>query len=209
MTRRSSSASLRRRSSRRQRGFTLIEVMIAVGIITVGSLGILAMQSATIRGNSEARMMSMATQRTNTWISRLERDALMWNVSGPAPANRVNTRFLTDVSAPTAVPVFVPPASVADGSQILRPGASFAGLDVEDANNPTYCTHIELSWAVQGELIRARVRTVFHKANGTQFGLLATCSAPATAAAISADLASATPNFRAVTSTSLLRWRPL
>ena len=182
--------------------------MIAVGIITVGSLGILAMQSATIRGNSEARQMSMATQRTRTWMDRLERDALMWNLAGAQPVNRDQTRFLRTITAPTAIPVFAPPAShVESTGALLRPGASFAGIDVDDGAGPVYCTHLELSWAVQGELIRARVRTSFHRQNGTQYALSTQCAT--NAAAVTADLASATPSFRAVTATTLIRWRPL
>lgn len=193
---------------RHERGFTLIEVMIAVGIITVGSLGILAMQSATIRGNAEARQMSMATQRTRTWIDRLERDSLMWNRSGPDPSNRLQTRFLQIVTAPNALPTFAAPAAVADTTgALLRSGADFAGRDVEDDAGPTYCTHVELTWAVQGELIRARVRTAFHRQTGNAFAIATQCST--NAAAVTADLASATPNFRAVTATTLLRWRPL
>ncbi len=197
-----------RRASRRTSGFTLIEVMIAVGIITVGSLGILAMQSATIRGNAEARQMSMATQRTRTWMDRLERDALMWNRAGAEATNRNQTRFLQNVTAPTALPVFAAPVPAAESTgALLRPGASFAGIDVEDAAGPVYCTHVELTWAVQGELIRARVRTSFHRQTGTQHALSTQCST--NAAAVTADLASATPSFRAVTATTLIRWRPL
>ncbi len=193
---------------RRERGFTLIEVMIAIGIITVGSLGILAMQSATIRGNAEARQMSMATQRTRTWMDRLERDALRWNLAGAQPANREPTLFLDHVTAPTATPVFVAPTPVTESTgALMRSGASFAGLDVEDEDGPVYCTHIELTWAVQGELIRARVRTTFHRQTGTQFALSTQCAS--NAEAITADLASATPSFRAVTATTMLRWRPL
>jgi prepilin-type N-terminal cleavage/methylation domain-containing protein len=198
---------VRARRTKRE-GFTLIEVMIAVGIITVGSLGILAMQSATIRGNAEARQMSIATQRTRTWMDRLERDALSWNRSGVEPANRFGTRFLQNVTPPTAIPVFAPPDPVDEATgALMRSGASFAGIDVEDAAGPVYCTHIELSWAVQGELIRARVRTTFHRQNGEEFALSTSCTTNADA--VSANLASATPDFRAVTATSLLRWRPL
>lgn len=198
----------RPRIRRRERGFTLIEVMISVGIITVGSLGILAMQTATIRGNAEARQLSMATQRTRTWIDRLERDALMWNQQGPDPSNRLLTRFLQTVTAPTALPTFMPPAAVNDATgALLRSGADFAGRDVEDEVGPTYCTHVELTWAVQGELIRARVRTAFHRQTGNAFAIATQCAT--NAAAVTADLASATPNFRAVTATTLLRWRPM
>ncbi|MBX3248951.1 MAG: prepilin-type N-terminal cleavage/methylation domain-containing protein [Myxococcales bacterium] len=196
------------RTHRRERGFTLIEVMIAVGIITVGSLGILAMQTATIRGNSEARMMSIATQRNRTWFDRLERDALLWNRAGQEDAPRAFTRFLREVNTGWRPPLVVPiDEPVAGASRWLSATADFAGRDMPTDAGAVFCTHVELEWAVVGDVIRARSRTVFHRQNGTQFALSQQCSS--NAAAITADLASATPSFRAVTSSTLIRWRPL
>ena len=98
-------------------------------------------------------------------------------------------------------------ADTVDEGEFTEIAVAFAGLDVEDEDGPVYCTHIELTWAVQGELIRARVRTTFHRQTGTQFALSTQCAS--NAEAITADLASATPSFRAVTATTMLRWRPL
>lgn len=193
---------------RRERGFTLIEVMIAVGIITVGSLGILAMQTATIRGNSEARMMSIATQRNRTWFDRLERDALLWNRAGQEDAPRAFTRFLRDVTPGWRPPLVTPiDEPVAGASRWVSATADFAGRDLPSDAGAVFCTHIELEWAVVGDVLRARARTVYHRHNGSQFALSQQCSS--SGAAITADLASATPSFRAVTSSALIRWRPL
>ena len=46
---------------RRQSGFTLVEVLIALFIFSVGILGLGAMQLNSIRGNSQARRISEAT----------------------------------------------------------------------------------------------------------------------------------------------------
>ena len=47
-------------STDRRRGFTLIEVMIAIGIMTVGSLGILSMHHAVSGANRAAHEMNTA-----------------------------------------------------------------------------------------------------------------------------------------------------
>ena len=65
-----------------QQGFTLIEVMIAIGIMTVGSLGILSMHHAVSRANREAREMNTAIAITERWIERVERDGEHWHPFG-------------------------------------------------------------------------------------------------------------------------------
>jgi prepilin-type N-terminal cleavage/methylation domain-containing protein len=52
------------------RGFTLIEVMIALAIFSIGILAIAGMQISSINGNSSARMQ---TEATTLAVERLER----------------------------------------------------------------------------------------------------------------------------------------
>lgn len=61
-----------------ERGFTLIEVMFAVIYLSVGLLGIAAMQDTAIARNTDARRMNYATNLT---VEMLER--IRWN----SPAN--------------------------------------------------------------------------------------------------------------------------
>ena len=65
-------------SRRKRTGFTLIEVMIAIGIMTVGSLGILSMHHAVSGANRSAHEMNTALAITERWIERIERDSLAW-----------------------------------------------------------------------------------------------------------------------------------
>jgi prepilin-type N-terminal cleavage/methylation domain-containing protein len=77
--------------SRRSGGFTLIEVMIAVAIITIGSTGLFAMQGATLRANADASETTVATAFASTWLERIKRDALTWTLRGNADlANTLN-----------------------------------------------------------------------------------------------------------------------
>lgn len=47
---------------RNQKGFTLIEVMIALVVLVVGVIGVMSMQLLTIKGNADAMAISRAVQ---------------------------------------------------------------------------------------------------------------------------------------------------
>ena len=94
----------RRRSVRRRAGYTLIEVMMALGVLTAGAVGLMAMTQASTRGNMEAREMTVATQLTQRWMERLRRDAMNWTASSRTlnPLQLANTTYLRTVPNPGA-----------------------------------------------------------------------------------------------------------
>ncbi|HJK91048.1 MAG TPA: hypothetical protein RMH26_10000, partial [Polyangiaceae bacterium LLY-WYZ-15_(1-7)] len=177
-----------------------------VGIITVGTLGLVSLQQAATRGNMESRQMTHATQRTRAWIERLERDALNWNVQGAPATTRINTNYIQTVDN-----VWRTPPAVVLGQNA---GADFSGRDLlaGDATLPTYCTQVRLRWAVQGQLIRADVRTFYMRSawenDDSQYNLMNGCSAGAEPA-VTAALSTTNTDLRAVYATTLLRWSPL
>ncbi len=56
-----------------EKGFTLIEVIIAMGIFSIGILGVMAMQVEAIRGNSDASRRSQANTVALSVIEELKR----------------------------------------------------------------------------------------------------------------------------------------
>lgn len=50
------------------KGFTLIEVMIAAVILAIGILGVAAMQAAAINGNNTGRSFTEATTLAQNWV---------------------------------------------------------------------------------------------------------------------------------------------
>ena len=93
-----------RRSSGRARsgGFTLIEVMVSLGIMTVGAMAMITLQQHTIRSNSHARQLAIGTHIAQQWIERIKQDAHTWNVVGTdvptVQAAHQRTRYLARVA---------------------------------------------------------------------------------------------------------------
>jgi len=149
------------RNKRHQAGFTLIEVMIAIGIMTVGSLGILSMHHAVSGANRSAHEMNTALAITERWMERIERDSLSWSEPG------INSSTLTGTT------YFAPLANTTSGTDWLTPtpassdesyAADYFGNDGSDRGPTKYCTNMRMRWLRQGRSARVDVRTFWYRA---------------------------------------------
>jgi type IV pilus assembly protein PilV len=59
------------RASRQQRGFTLLEVLIALLVLSIGLLGLAALQTTGLRSNQMASMRTLATQLAYDMTDRM------------------------------------------------------------------------------------------------------------------------------------------
>lgn len=140
----------------RQQGFTLIEVMIAIGIMTVGSLGILSMHHAVSRANREAREMNTAIAITERWIERVERDTLLWTAEGSNTPELQSTAYLRQIgNAASGTDWFTPIPADLDSSY----GFDFFGDDTRNRADIVYCVNLRLNWLDAGSSVRVDVRT--------------------------------------------------
>jgi prepilin-type N-terminal cleavage/methylation domain-containing protein len=141
--------------------FTLIEVMIAIGIMTVGSLGILAMHQGVGEANRAALEMNTALAITERWVERVERDALSWTERGLNSSSLAGTYHLSGLAGTALATNWFRPTP--------PPGESydfdFFGGDVITGNpNPAkYCTNLRLSWLRQGSSARVDIRTFWYR----------------------------------------------
>jgi type IV pilus assembly protein PilV len=67
------------------RGYTVVEVMMALAVLTLGASGVIAMQKATLIANTNARNLATATALAQSWVERLRVDAQAWNEQGGSP----------------------------------------------------------------------------------------------------------------------------
>jgi prepilin-type N-terminal cleavage/methylation domain-containing protein len=76
----------------RRRGYTVVELMMALAVLAVSISGVLAMQKVTAVSNANARHVAVANGIAQTWIEQLRADARLWN----RPADRNDTSDLNE-----------------------------------------------------------------------------------------------------------------
>lgn len=145
-----------------RRGYTLVELLMAITIFAIGVTGVIAMQKVTVVANQHARELAVATHIGQAWQEQLATDAIAWNHPSPKVAAQDigDTNWLVNVTG-NAGNWFRPAYRDA-----MKFGPSFDTLGnvVAEANvaQAHYCTHIRLGWlypdTAGNGLLRAEVR---------------------------------------------------
>jgi prepilin-type N-terminal cleavage/methylation domain-containing protein len=164
----------------RQRGYTAVELMMAIAVFGIGVAGIISMEKVTSVANQHAKNVSIATHIAQSWLDTLSTDAVMWNHPRAGDAviatDLPQTTWLQFVTskADTSANWFFPPYTTVP----ITFGPAFDALGnpvnpVANAANVAFCSHLRLSWLYQPDsggngLIRAEVR-VFWLRDGQTF----------------------------------------
>lgn len=64
--------------SHRARGYTIVELLMAMTVFAIGVTGIAAMQKITLASNLHAKKLATATHIAQSWQERLTADAALW-----------------------------------------------------------------------------------------------------------------------------------
>ncbi len=152
---------------KRRSGFTVVEVMVSLGVMTVGAMAIMAMQQQTTRANVHARELTTATAIAQTWIERLKIDAVRWNATSNQQSDLAGTTYLSRIWVTNGKGVFT---GIPQQPGLLNaPGAlnsnafDYYGNEL-DWRQPTtqgrvvYCAGYRLSWIYPGRVLRTDVR---------------------------------------------------
>ncbi|WP_437281013.1 prepilin-type N-terminal cleavage/methylation domain-containing protein [Sorangium sp. So ce375] len=150
------------------RGYTLIEVMAALGVLAIGATGVLALQKATLISNTNARNLAIANSIAMTWAERLRVDALQWNDPMRVPDIASDTAWLA--LSTTAPFTRVTPTQI---PALGAPSADVVGADIYagDTSASAFCTHVRFSQFTNsasgtllwGSLIRAEIRVIWER----------------------------------------------
>lgn len=73
-----------------RRGYTVVELMMALTILAIGVSGIIAMEKVTVAANRHAKSLAIASRIAEAWQEQLAADAAQWN----HPSEKQNQRDL-------------------------------------------------------------------------------------------------------------------
>jgi hypothetical protein len=168
-------AAHRRHTARR--AYTVIEVLMAMTVMTIGGAAVMAMQKTSVTANLDARKTDVANAIARTWIERLERESAQWTLpshDNPGGNNLIGVPVLGRV---LAVPGqwFLPDQELAaamgggNGGAMVSPAFDILGRDVLPGDpSVAFCVHLRLqfvtnngNFATGNQLIRADVRVIW------------------------------------------------
>jgi prepilin-type N-terminal cleavage/methylation domain-containing protein len=142
---------------RRSSGFTLVEVLVSLGVMTVGAAAIIGMQQQTTRANVHARQLTVATQIAQNVLERLKLEGLAWNSVTTSPAtDLLNAPSLAPIVGGTAgafTTLLARNPTNGGLTRLLSNAFDYYGQDVNltNANAATlasvvYCASYRLGW---------------------------------------------------------------
>lgn len=140
-----------------QRGYTLVELMMALALFTVSVLGIISLQKLMVVSNAHAKNVSVAERIAQSWAAQLELDATRWR------ASTATTEWLGGVDLG-----WIRPSHAPDDKNF---GAAFDALGnplsdtAPDLARARYCTNVRLTTlyppdlpVVGNGMLRAEIR---------------------------------------------------
>jgi prepilin-type N-terminal cleavage/methylation domain-containing protein len=160
-----------REGTRSARGYTAVEVLMAMTVMSIGAAAVMSMQRASIQGNLDARKTDIANSIARTWVERLERDAMQWTSPGPtngSTSNMSTTALVLNAGLTTNAGLWFLPNQYISNSPPFSPAFDILGRDLPQSAIGTelFCVGVRLSWLVVpatgvAGLIRADVRVLW------------------------------------------------
>lgn len=196
-------------------GYSLVEVMMALAVLTAGSLGVMSLQRASLHSNFEARQLSTATTIARLWAERLKRDARVWNEPATSPSElplRVQRTSYLQHLVGDLQPETVETLSGGWQSPLGPTALPFAGINqgesaafdhygnevAPDSDAVRFCAQVRLQSITAGHTMRAELRVYWARlGEGT-----VRCN-------IDHDgIESPDSGFRVLRTSTVLRWTP-
>jgi prepilin-type N-terminal cleavage/methylation domain-containing protein len=149
------------------RGYTAIEVLMAMTVMAIGGAAVITMQKTSVTANLDARKADVANSIARTWVERLQRDAMLWTQPGPSGgiSNLANARILSAIG--TTGGWFLPTQEMGSVPETNSPAFDILGRDLpmDQFQNADFCVNIRLTYLSGAgqpqDFIRADVRVIW------------------------------------------------
>jgi len=129
---------------RLRRGYTVVELMMALGVFATGVTGVIAMQRAVVASNRHARSVTVANGIARAWLDQLAVDATLWQT------DLNNTVWLQTVNVAGMNSAWQLPAQSLPA--VRNFGPTFDLFGAPNPNATDYCVHIRLTWLYLDQL---------------------------------------------------------
>jgi type IV pilus assembly protein PilV len=151
----------------RRAGFTLVEVMVAMAVITVGAGTFMMLHQVSGRAVASGRDQSMAVAFQETWVERIRRDGLRW-IQGSGLNGLDQTVYLGQANHGAW---FVP---TTPNPTIESHGADRYGFETDVAADMRFCVNLLVeptfptAAGAQLEAVRVLLRVWWHRDGADQ-----------------------------------------
>lgn len=154
---------------RRARGFSLIEILVAVVVSAIGFSAVFALQMSTMRGNVAAREQAAALTLAEASMERLRAEAYEWT-STSNPTGKLNTTL----HAPRVWHLF------SDTGPVDQNGLPFGGNGTPGSGlaRQRFCVHYftDPQAGTFAQILSVRVRVVWPRSTMDNTGLDQVCT---------------------------------
>ncbi len=173
----------------RSKGFTLVEILVAVAVSAAGFAAVFALQVSNLRGNLSTRDQIAASALAELSLDRLRGDAYMWTEPGAPPAPLLN-------AAPGEWHTLTPAPVDHNGLTLAA-----AGLPGSALSRQRYCVHywLEPLTGLYEGVMNARVRVLWTRDVRSNEGLAEVCSEAGANAFDGRPVADRTQRFASMT----------
>lgn len=122
-----------RRSGFGARGFTVVELLMAIVVLSTVTFGIMAFERGIVRSNEQSRNLTAGMAVADYWMEHARTEALLWR-----------TNAATDLADAARTPML----NAVTDALLAVPGASTGWLDVPPAGaSPRFNRHLE-EWTI-------------------------------------------------------------
>jgi Tfp pilus assembly protein PilV len=167
------------------KGFTLVELLIAAALSIVGFLALLYVQTQTLAGLSTSKSLVEASNLAEHFLETLREESIEWTNMSTAGPNQ--DKFLYLKAAPTSTGAgttsgWIRAYTAPSGQEqwIGKLGADTTTYDIGIQQqvpwdrSRKFCAHYRLTWLIPELLLRAEVRVMWPR-EGADYAKYSTC----------------------------------